>query len=794
MIQRDFSTLIPDLENVTEFSEFKKQVIYDYWLAVVSRQCSITGRKEVLTGKAKFGIVGDGKEIPQIAMAKAFRKGDWRSGYYRDQTLLMALGISKVEDFFSQLYADVNNDPFSAGRQMNSHYATPMIDRNGEWIDLTNQINTSSDISCTAGQMGRALGLALASKLYKNPIFDFNNFSKNGDEVSFCTIGDASTAEGAFWETMNAAAIIKVPLVVAVWDDGYGISVPVELQTVKSSISKALEGFLIDENGDGIYIFKAKAWDYQELCMVFDEATRVTRKTHIPSLVHVVEVTQPQGHSTSGSHERYKSKERLDWERDYDCILKMKEWIIINSIANEEDLTKIEEDAKTYVRECKNNAWAKYTEPINTENKILRDIFTKVLSEKHSDAIAKLYDEFVKAINPQFSELVHIARNLDIALRIEGRENNQLKEFITSRYKDGKDRYNSNLYSETKYSAITIPEVKPSFTQNSEELSGYQILNRFFDIAFTKYPNMVAFGEDVGKIGDVNQGFAGMQAKYGTDKIFDCGIREWTIASQAIGLAMRGFKPIAEIQYLDYVTYALSPLSDDLATLRYRSNGIQKAPAIIRTRGHRLEGIWHAGSPMGMLLNSLKGMYLCVPRNMTQAAGMYNTLLQSDDAAIVVECLNGYRLKEKLPDNIGEFTVPLGRPEILKNGSDITLVTYGSCVREAGKACGLLAQLNISVELIDVQTLMPFDLEGIILDSLKKTNRLLIVDEDVPGGASAYILNKILVENKGYRYLDTSPKCITAAEHRTPFGSDGDYFTKPYAEDIVATAIDMMKE
>lgn len=794
MIHRDFSTIVPELGNQSDFIDFKKQVIYDYWLAVVSRQCSITGRKEVLTGKAKFGIVGDGKELPQIAMAKAFKTGDWRSGYYRDQTLLMALGISSVEDFFSQLYADVENDPFSSGRQMNCHYATPMTDKDGEWLDLTSQINTSSDISCTGGQMGRALGLALASKLYKNPIFESVNFSNSGNEVSFCTIGDASTAEGAFWETMNAAAIMKVPLVVAVWDDGYGISVPIELQTVKSSISKALEGFLVDDNGDGMYIFKAKAWDYQELCMVFDEAARLSRKNHIPSLVHVTEVTQPQGHSTSGSHERYKSKKRLEWERDFDCILKLKEWMIINSIATEEEVGKIDEDAKAYVKECRNRAWAKYTTPIQVENDKLKNIFNTIIKDNTNAEIAKLNDDFVKAINPLFSELIHIARNMDILLKIEGKSNAELTNFIQSKHAEGKSRYDHHLYSETKYSALNVPEIKPVFSANSEELSGYQVLNKFFDIAFEKYPNMVAFGEDVGNIGDVNQGFAGMQIKYGTDKIFDCGIREWTIACQAIGLAMRGFKPIAEIQYLDYVTYALSPLSDDLATLRYRSNGIQKAPAIIRTRGHRLEGIWHAGSPMGMLLNALKGMYLCVPRNMTQAVGMYNTLLKSDDAAIVIECLNGYRLKETLPDNIGAYTVPLGRPDILIQGTDLTLVTYGSCVREAYKAVNLLSKMNIHVELIDAQTLMPFDLEGIIVQSLQKTNRLLIVDEDVPGGASAFILNKILIESNGYRYLDSAPQCLTAEEHRTPFGSDGDYFTKPYAEDIVNMVMKIIKD
>ena len=794
MIQRDLTHIVPALTESSEFHQFKKQVVYDYWLAVVSRECSVIGRKEVLTGKAKFGIVGDGKEVAQIAMAKAFEKGDWRSGYYRDQTLVMALGICSVKDFFAQLYADVENDPFSGGRQMNSHFATASIDAKGQWLNTMDQYNSSSDISCTGGQMARGLGLALASTLYKKlNVKDASLFTDGGNEVSFVTIGDASTSEGAFWETMNAAAVMSVPLVVAVWDDGYGISVPVELQTVKASISKAMEGFLIDDTGEGIYIYTAKAWDYAELCSVFEAATKLARKNHKPALVHITDVTQPQGHSTSGSHERYKSKTRLEWEKEYDCIGKMGEWMVGNAIITLEELDQLTNDAKEYARAEKNEAWNQYSQPIKEMQKELVGILQKIDQAGLSSFIVKEKEEMAASVNPVFSEVVHLARKMNHRLQAAGHTVAELGNFVNKYNGEGIARYQSHLYAEGEKSALNVAEVKAQFNADSEEIPGYQILNRFFDQAFAKNEHLIAFGEDVGKIGDVNQGFAGLQDKYGENRIFDAGIREWTIIGQAIGTAMRGFRPIAEIQYLDYLTYAFSPLTDDLATLRYRSNGIQKAPAIIRSRGHRLEGIWHAGSPMGMLINSLKGMYLCVPRNMTQAAGMYNTLLKADDPALVVESLNGYRLKEKVPANLDGFTVPLGRPEILVEGSDITLVSYGSCLREVLRADELIKSYGISAEIIDLQTLMPFDLEGIILASLKKTNRIVFIDEDVPGGATAFMLNEVINVQGGYRYLDAQPLCLTAKPHRTPFGSDGDYFTKPFAEDVVDIVLEAIK-
>lgn len=794
MIQRDLTHIVPALTESSEFHQFKKQVVYDYWLAVVSRECSVIGRKEVLTGKAKFGIVGDGKEVAQIAMAKAFEKGDWRSGYYRDQTLVMALGICSVKDFFAQLYADVENDPFSGGRQMNSHFATPSINGKGEWINSMDQYNSSSDISCTGGQMARGLGLALASSLYKKlDIKDGALFTDKGNEVSFCTIGDASTSEGAFWETMNAAAVMSVPLVVAVWDDGYGISVPVELQTVKASISKAMEGFLIDDSGEGIYIYTAKAWDYAEMCAVFDAATKLARKNHKPALIHITDVTQPQGHSTSGSHERYKSKARLEWEKEFDCIAKMGEWMVSNAIITIDELDQLTNDAKEYARAEKNEAWLQYSKPIKEMQNQLSILIQKLDQMGLSAVIQKEKEELAASVNPVYSELVHLARKMYHRVQAAGHEVVEMAQFVEKYNKEGIARYQSHLYAEGEHSALNVPEIKAQYSPDAEELPGFQILNRFFDQAFSKNDHLIAFGEDVGKIGDVNQGFAGLQEKYGENRIFDAGIREWTIIGQAIGTAMRGFRPIAEIQYLDYLTYAFSPLTDDLATLRYRSNGIQKAPAIIRSRGHRLEGIWHAGSPMGMLINSLKGMYLCVPRNMTQAAGMYNTLLKADDPALVVESLNGYRLKERVPSNLETFTVPLGRPEIMVEGGDITLVSYGSCLREVLRADELLKAYGISAEIIDAQTLMPFDLEGVILASLKKTNRIIFIDEDVPGGATAFMLNEIINIQGGYRYLDAQPLCLTAKPNRTPFGSDGDYFTKPFAEDVVDIVLEAIK-
>ena len=776
-------------------SKYIDRVKQDFWTCLISREASLLGRKEVLTGKAKFGILGDGKEVAQVAMAHSYKEGDWRSGYYRDQTLMMAKGISKVEDFFAQLYADSDNDPFSGGRQMNSHYATPNYDmETGEWISHTDKVNVSSDISCTGGQMARALGLALASKKYRklNHIEGIKDFSIDGNEVCFCTIGDASTSEGAFWETLNAACVLKVPLVTAVWDDGYGISVPKELQTTKASISKAMEGFLLDENGNGMYIYTVKGWDYPALVATFEKVTEKVRSEHIPALIHVLEVTQPQGHSTSGSHERYKSKERLAWERDYDCNERMANWMIESGIATAKEISNMKVKARQHVREAKNKAWNKYTKLLKVAQKRVLSIYDTLPKD---DFLLAQMEDLRKMINPFFSEVVNSVRKVIIHLKANGHSvPGELVSFIEESVQIADKRYNKHLYSESPKAAINIPVIIPKYNESSEVINGYQVLNRFFDKKLKENDRILAFGEDVGNIGDVNQGFAGLQKKYGEERVFDTGIREWTIIGQAIGLGMRGFRPIAEIQYIDYLLYGLAPLSDDLATVRYRSNGIQRATSIIRTRGHRLEGIWHAGSPMGLIINSLRGMIIAVPRNMVQAAGIYNTLLQSDDPAIVVECLNGYRLKEKIPDNIGEYTVPVGIPEILMEGDDVTLVTYGSCVKPAIKGCKYLKQFGINVELIDVQTLLPFDTERIILGSLMKTNKLVVMDEDVPGGGTGFMLREILEVQGGYGYLDASPKTISAPAHRPPYGTDGDYFTKPQGEDVFDTISKMMKD
>ncbi len=775
---------------------YKKSVLNDLWIALVSREASILGRKEVLSGRAKFGILGDGKELPQIAMARAFQKGDWRSGYYRDQTFMFARGLCTVEQYFAQLYADCENDPFSGGRQMNSHFATRMIDNDGEWLDQTTMYNVSSDISCTGGQMARALGLAMASKKYRKlQIPSHKKFSDNGNEVSFVTIGDASTSEGIFWETINASAVMRVPLVVAVWDDGYGISVPIEMQTAKGSISKALEGLQLGQNDNGIMIYTVKGWDYPELVATFEKVVQKAREQHRPALIHVQELTQPQGHSTSGSHERYKSPERLQWEKDMDCIKKFEEWIIKNKLATGDEIDDIKKDAAAYTKNAKDNAWKAYTEKIKVESNQLKNIFTSLPQESKTEAILHLEKEFTTTPFLTFSEILSIARKLQIQVkRLSINKIPELDNFVTISKQIGAERYHTHLHSDTKYSGLNIQVVPPKYGLEPEIVNGYQILNNYFDSLLESKPNIIAFGEDVGQIGDVNQGFAGLQQKHGLERVFDTGIREWTIMGQAMGGAMRGLRPIAEIQYLDYMAYAFSLLTDDLATLRYRTNGIQRSPAIVRTRGHRLEGIWHAGSPMGMILTSMQGIYLCVPRNMVQAVGFYNTLLKSDDPGIVVECLNGYRLKEKLPTNLLDFTVALGKPEILQEGTDITLVTYGSCVREAQKGLELLNGFDISVELIDAQTLMPFDLEGVIVNSLKKTNRIIFMDEDIPGGATAYMMREVLEKWDGYKYLDAKPITLSAAAHRTPFGSDGDYFTKPNPDDVFETIMDMAKE
>lgn len=788
-------TMLKDaVVEIETFKLTKEEVLNDYRICCISREASLLARKEVLTGKAKFGIIGDGKEVAQVAMARAFQKGDFRSGYYRDQTFMFALNLCSVEQFFAQLYADAQNDPFSGGRQMNSHFATPLIDPNNHPTEHKNLHNVSSDISSTGGQMARALGLALASKKYRESaqLAEGTPFSDKGNEVTFCTIGDASTSEGVFWETMNAAAVIKVPLAVSIWDDGYGISVPKKYQTTKESISDALNGFRLNEKGEGMYIFKGKGWNYASLVEIYQKGIAEVRNNHIPALFHIEEVTQPQGHSTSGSHERYKSKERLQWERERDCILLMGRWMIEQNIASQEELDQIRLEAKKEVKEARNSAWKTFNQPVKSLLDELKAIYKQVESSPETEELRK---ELGRMVNPLRAEITQNAKRF--LYQIMGAYpdvEKTLKVFLANIFAQAETDFHSNLYSHSDKSALRVPVTPAKYSEKSPMKNGFEVLNQFFDYVFDKNPNLFAFGEDVGKIGDVNQGFAGLQKKYGEERIFDTGIREWTIMGQAIGMAMRGLRPIAEIQYLDYLVYGLPALTDDLATLRYRSDGIQHAPAIIRTRGHRLEGIWHAGSPMGMLINSLRGIYILVPRNMVQAAGMYNTMLQSDDPALIIECLNGYRLKEKMPDNLGQYTVPLGVPEVLQEGKDVTLVTYGSCVRVAEQGIELLEKQGISVELIDVQTLIPFDLEHQIVESVKRTNRLVVLDEDVPGGASAFILREVLEVQGGYYYLDSAPTTITAKSHRPPYGSDGDYFSKPNPEDVFESIYRMMHE
>ncbi|MEY4876143.1 MAG: hypothetical protein RL708_1292 [Bacteroidota bacterium] len=782
-----------------EFEVFKNEVLNDYKVACESREASLLGRKEVLTGKAKFGIFGDGKEVPQIAMAKAFKNGDWRSGYYRDQTFMLAAGMVTLQELFSQLYAtpDTNAEPNSGGRQMNAHFSTRVLQDDGSWKNLTQLKITSADSSPTAGQMTRSLGLALASKLYRenNSLSDFSNFTNNGDEVTFVTIGDASTSEGHFWETINAAGVLKVPLAVNVWDDGYGISVPKKYQTTKGNISDVLSGFEINENGDGYLIYKLKAWDYADLCEKYTEGVNLCREKHIPVLFHIEECTQPQGHSTSGSHERYKTKERLEWEKEFDCILQMKKWMLDNAIATDDECNNIEQQAKASVLDAKQKAWAEYQTPIKAEvNEAVETlqalINEGVAAENCTKTIAEL-----KAIREPFrKDIVSSLRK--IQHETFGYNQNSVHQLngLVNRYTaENKYRYNTYLHSHSAQAVSKIDEVKAQFDDNSPTLNGFEILNNYFDQLFENNKNVLAFGEDLGNIGDVNQGFAGLQAKYGESRIFDVGIREATIMGQGIGLAMRGWRPIAEIQYLDYLLYGLQPLSDDLATLHYRSAGGQKAPLIVRTRGHRLEGIWHTGSPMQMILGTLRGINVCVPRNMTQAAGMYNTLLQSDEPGLVIECLNGYRLKEKLPNNLAQFTVPFGMPEILQEGTDVTIVSYGSSLRIAQEAMERLSKFGVSVELIDVQTLLPFDVTGSIVNSLKKTNRILFFDEDVPGGATAYMMQQVIEMQKGFYYLDTPPKCLSAVANRVAYGTDGDYFCKPSAEDVFDAVMELMR-
>ncbi len=782
------------------FEEFKTDILNDFYIANLSREASLLGRKEVLTGKAKFGIFGDGKEIPQIAIAKAFKEGDFRSGYYRDQTFMFAAGMSNVEQFFAQLYAnpDAKEEPSSAGRQMNGHYSTQFVQSNGEWIDFTKNKNSSSDISPTAGQMVRGMGLAFASKLFRKlpELKQFNTLSNNGNEVAFVTIGDASTSEGLFWETINAAGVMQVPLCVFVYDDGYGISVPKKYQTSKSSISEILKGFAYDKDLGGLTIHTVKGWDYASLCETIARGVAHTRETHIPAVFHIQEITQPQGHSTSGSHERYKSKERLEWEKNWDCLKILREYILENGIATDEEVLEIESKAKQDTLAAKQSAWNKYLEPIKKSIADASTICNELVyaGGEAAAATAQFIKELQAIKEPNRKDIMRtLAQILHMSAASDAKQS--VQNFYNSMRKDGFEKYSSQLHSNTLYSAMQVPTIEAIYPAEPETLNGFEVLNAYFDNLLATNPKVMAFGEDVGNIGDVNQGFAGLQAKHGGWRVFDTGIREATIMGQGIGMALRGLRPIAEIQYLDYLLYGLQPLSDDVATLQYRTKGAQQCPLIVRTRGHRLEGIWHSGSPMGMIINSVRGMYLCVPRNMVQAAGMYNTLLQSNEPAIVIECLNGYRLKEAKPSNLATFTVPLGLPDILQTGDDITIVSYGSTLRIIQDAVNTyLSPKQISCEVIDVQTLLPFDINNIILKSLQKTNRIVFVDEDVPGGAAAYMFQQVMEKQGGYKYLDVAPRTITAQAHRPAYGTDGDYFSKPNAEDIAEVIMQMMAE
>ena len=783
------------LQDKLSFENFRNEVLKDYEVICQSRETSLLGRKEVLTGKAKFGIFGDGKEVAQVAMAKFFKPGDFRSGYYRDQTFMFAAELATVEQFFAQLYADpdVNNDPFSAGRQMNAHFATKIVDENGEWLDLAHRKNVSSDIAPTAGQMPRALGLAFASKLFRNAkeLHDQTDLSTNGNEICFCTIGDASTSEGPFWETINAAGVLQVPLAVFVWDDGYGISVPKKYQTTKASISDALSGFEKKGESTGVDIYKLKGWDYAGMCEILEPAIQKIRDTHTPAIFHVEEITQPQGHSTSGSHERYKTPDRLQWEKEWDCIKQMKEWIITNNLGNEEELDQIAINAKTFVRDNKNRAWEKYLAPIKEQVNKTVDLLNGLASL--NPAATALANDLKNSRDPLrkdvLKSLATILNNTTASPATKA-----ANDYYQQLKKDNRELYNTYLYNEGPKSALKVTEIKAYYTEDAITVNGYEVLNKYFDELFASNKKVAAFGEDLGHIGDVNQGFSGLQAKYGIDRIFDTGIRENTIMGQGIGMALRGLRPIAEIQYLDYLLYGLQPLSDDAATTHFRTKGQQSVPLIVRTRGHRLEGIWHSGSPMGMVINALRGMYVCVPRNMVQAVGMYNTLLQANDPALIIECLNGYRLKEKLPSNLLAYTTPLGVPEIIKSGADVTIVSYGSTLRIVMEAAELLEKMQISCEVVDVQTLLPFDIHHNIVKSLQKTNRIVFVDEDVPGGAAAYMFNKVMEEQGGYKFLDVSPRTLTAHAHRPSYGSDGDYFSKPNVEDVISTVREMMQE
>jgi pyruvate/2-oxoglutarate/acetoin dehydrogenase E1 component/TPP-dependent pyruvate/acetoin dehydrogenase alpha subunit len=792
------------MEEKQNFSkeEFIRIVLNDFRVASESREASFLGRREVLSGKAKFGIFGDGKEVAQMAMAKYFKEGDFRAGYYRDQTFMFATGNLTLQQWFAGLYGhtDLDAEPMTAGRQMGGHFGTRSLNMDGTWKDLTKIKNSSADISCTGAQMPRLLGLAMASKYYKENTAlqtePFHKFSNKGTEIAFGTIGDASTSEGVFFETINAAGVMQVPMLISVWDDDHGISVPKKYQTTKESISEILSGFQRNEKQKGYEILKTKGWDYPHLCATYEKAVKICREEHVPVLVHVEEVNQPQGHSTSGSHERYKSKERLQWEIDFDPIKKMREWILENEIATPEQIKEIEVSAKNTVNDAKNLAWIAYITPILKERKEVSDIIDAICLESiNANEINQIKNEINKIKEPIRKDIYTSIKRI---LRIIRAENIASKQALINWLEEAKvanyDRYGSHLHSESEMNALKVEPVKAVYEVDPKIVDARVLLRENFDAILTKYPEVVIFGEDSGKIGGVNQGLEDLQAKYGEVRVFDTGIRETTIIGQAIGLSLRGFRPIAEIQYLDYLLYAIQIMSDDLATLQYRTKGGQKAPVIIRTRGHRLEGIFHSGSPMGMIINAIRGIYVCVPRNMTQAAGIYNTLLASDEPALVVESLNGYRLKEALPSNIGDFRVPLGIVETINEGNDVTLVTYGSCCRMALEAAKQLADFGISLEVIDIQTLLPFDLEKKIVESVKKTNRLLVVDEDVPGGASAYILQKILVEQDAYQYLDSEPKTLSAKAHRPAYTSDGDYTSKPSVDDMFDAVYELMNE
>lgn len=782
------------------FDRFRAEVLNDYRLVCESRETSLMGRKEVLTGKAKFGIFGDGKEVAQVAACKFFQPGDFLSGYYRDQTMAFATGVASITEFFSQLYADPDpaNDPHSAGRQMNAHFASAFVDEEGEWLDLVNRKNITAGMAPTASQLPRSVGLGLASKLFRHSaqLKDLQHLSDNGNEVCFCTIGDASTSEGHFWETVNAAGVMQVPVAFFIWDDGYGISVPRRYQTVKSSISEALKGMQRKDGTNGIDIYKVKGWDYAGMCEIFEAGIRKIRETHVPALFHVEEITQPQGHSTSGSHERYKSAERLAWEKEWDANKKMKEWILENELASEDELEEIELKAKDLVRRCKQEAWEKYAAPIKEQvQQSLQLIDAAINAGEDADGLlAGLKSGLVNNREPLRKEVMQVLHAAAEGLPTESEHKKNLRTYYEALKAEGLQYYSTHLYQEGPRHWKDLKGTKVAYAADAPLVNGFEILNRYFDKLIEANPHVIAFGEDVGKIGDVNQGFAGLQAKHGEQRIFDTGIRELTIMGQGIGLAMRGLRPIAEIQYIDYLVYGLEPLTDDAACLHWRSNGRQSCPLIVRTRGHRLEGIWHSGSPMSLMLSSLRGMHICVPRNMTQAVGLYNTLLAGNDPGIVVESLNGYRLKEKLPANLLDYRVPLGVPEIVRQGSDITVVSYGSTIRILMEAAEILQKAGISCEIIDVQTLLPFDIHHQILQSLKKTSRIIFVDEDVPGGAAAYMFNKVMEEQGGYRWLDVAPRTITGAVHRPAYGSDGDYFSKPNPEQVVDVIKEMMAE